>query len=555
MFNKTPFLRHKNKNINLKSGFTIVELIVVIVIIGILAAISIVSYNGLIQRAKVVTILSDLDNASALLASDKAFKGAYPETKEAANSGDGLKPSPGITFDYHYINKIYCLEAYNGDSVYYHVNSENNIPAEGKCNAISFVANLSGICGQEDCIDIITTSIAQSDDGGYAITGYYIFPGSDYPSGSMYIAKYDKLGNLSWGKGWGSALASGSGGDRGNSIVQASDGGFVITGRTISYSSGGDSDMYITKFDSAGNLSWNKTWGRAGNDSGKSLSKTSDGGYVVTGETCEYRYTICVSFIAKYDSTGGLMWNMSGGGNSIVQTSDGGYAAIYGTDIKKYDSAGNLSWGKTWGGVGNSGSSLVQTSDGGYAVSGTTSVYGTSGGDDAILVRFDSNGNLSWSKTWGGAGDESGNSIVQTDDGGYIIVGTTATSIPSYHQSFFAVKFDSSGNLSWNKSYVAEYWYTSGESIVQTSDGGYAIAGNLLAGIGPVIIKLNSDGDINGCLPSICATPSGTTSSPTLTTSPATETVSNLTVVTANVATNDVVNLPATGILLIPLRF
>jgi hypothetical protein len=229
-----------------------------------------------------------------------------------------------------------------------------------------------------------------------------------------------------------------------------------------------------------------KAWGGTSSDYGNSLIQTSDGGYAVTGLTYSYGSGERDMFLAKYDSTGTLSWSKTwggtgyDGGNSLIQTSDGGYAvtgqtvsyAVGGTDmfLAKYDSTGNLSWSKTWGGTGTDiGYSLVQTSDGGYAVTGETG-FGDSSNGNIFIAKYDSTGNLSWNKTWGPTASlDTGRSIVQTSDGGYAVTGSTNGSI-------LIAKYDASGNLSWNKTWGGT-GTDQGNSLVQTSDGGYAVTG------------------------------------------------------------------------------
>lgn len=87
-----------------QTGFTIVELLVVIVIIGILAAITIIAYNGIQQRAKVASLTSNLSNASKQLKIDQTLNGNYPTALADANNGQGIPASPGTTYQYSYDN-------------------------------------------------------------------------------------------------------------------------------------------------------------------------------------------------------------------------------------------------------------------------------------------------------------------------------------------------------------------------------------------------------------------------------------------------------------------
>jgi hypothetical protein len=184
-------------------------------------------------------------------------------------------------------------------------------------------------------------------------------------------------------------------------------------------------------------------------------------------------------------------WSQTYGGSgddyarSVVQTSDGGYALAGFTDssgaggfdfyLVKTDSAGNMNWSQTYGGIGDDEAySLIQTSDGGYALAGYTGSFGA-GFYDFYLVKTDSAGNTQWSKTYGGPGDDEAYSLIQTSDGGYALAGWTDSSGGGGYR-FYLVKTDSSGNMLWNKTYGA-----AGEneaySVIQTSDGGYALAG------------------------------------------------------------------------------
>jgi len=121
----------KNKS-KLSSGFTIVELLVVIVVIGILAAITIVSYTGISQKATAAALKSDLKNASTQLEMDKVTNGTYPATKEAANNGRGLQTSPGTILDYVYVggSDSYSLAATKSSTSYF-ITSTDKTPTIG----------------------------------------------------------------------------------------------------------------------------------------------------------------------------------------------------------------------------------------------------------------------------------------------------------------------------------------------------------------------------------------------------------------------------------------
>jgi len=142
------------------------------------------------------------------------------------------------------------------------------------------------------------------------------------------------------------------------------------------------------------------------------------------------------------------------------------------------------------------GKSLIQTSDGGYAITGYTKSFGA-GEADVYVVKLDAHGNLQWTRTIGGPGDEAGNSLIQTSDGGYAIAGFTE-SFGAGGGDVYLVKLDAKGNLQWTKT-IGGPDDESGKSLIQTSDGGYAIAGftySFGAGWNDVyVVKLDKNGN------------------------------------------------------------
>lgn len=118
-----------------QTGFTIVELLIVIVVIGILAAITIVAYNGIQQRAQKTTLISDVSNGAKLLRVDQSVNNGYPTTLAAANNGQGIKVSPGTTLRYSFDNtaspQTFCLSAVN--SSYAYMITESTTVSEGSC--------------------------------------------------------------------------------------------------------------------------------------------------------------------------------------------------------------------------------------------------------------------------------------------------------------------------------------------------------------------------------------------------------------------------------------
>jgi hypothetical protein len=349
-------------------------------------------------------------------------------------------------------------------------------------------------------------SLIQTADGGYAIGGTTTSFGAGLSD--AYLVKLDANGNLQWTK-----TIGGKDFEDGYSLIQTSDGGYAIAGQTNSFGAGGY-DVYVVKLDANGNLQWTKTIGGKKEDVGlMSLIQTSDGGYAIAGATNSFGAGNGDVYVVKLDANGKLQWTKTIGGPgyeigfSLIQTSDGGYAVAGATKsfgagdedvyVVKLDTNGNLQWTKTIGGPKRDwGSSLIQTSDGGYAIAGSTFSFGA-GQLDVYVVKLDASGNLQWTKTIGGNDWDAGISLIQTSDGGYAIAGHTK-SFGAGGEDVYVVKLDANGNLQWTKT-IGGQNDNRGFSLIQTSDDGYAIAGSTTSfgagGRDVYVIKLDRNGD------------------------------------------------------------
>lgn len=255
-------------------------------------------------------------------------------------------------------------------------------------------------------------------------------------------------------------------------------------------------------------LRFQKTIGGPVLDWANSIAQTPDSGYIILGSTKNFGAGQEDLYLIKINELGDTMWTRTFGGNLndeeggfVKLTNDGGYilsgtALSFGAGsgdlyLVKTDSNGNMEWSKTYGGVNMDFCTGVnECTDDGYIITGYTSSFGA-GGADAYLVRTDAVGAVQWTKTLGIGGADRGYSALQTLDGGYIVTGSIGNEI-------LLSKLDNMGNLTWTKSYGGAL-HDIGYCVIQTIDSGYCIAGSTSSfGAGDTnIILLNTDANGN----------------------------------------------------------
>jgi hypothetical protein len=361
----------------------------------------------------------------------------------------------------------------------------------------------------KDCLVVATS------DGGYALV-------CTIDPFDVWLAKIDALGNMEWNRTYG-----GTGPDWVSSMVATSDGGFAIVGGTWSFGAG-SSDFWLVKTDAFGNAEWNRTYGGDSHEEATSVVETSDGGYAITGHT--YASESEPIMLVKTDASGNMQWNKTyekifgiDSPLSIFATPGGGYAITSNFWLMKTDAFGNRESNRTFEGL--DADSVVMTPDGGFALAGYTvnytgqpmifSLSSTDWGEhmkgnrtygessvrfsleaskevytmadetsslivDLWLAKTDAVGNMLWNRTYGL--DErrligTTFSLVATFDGGYAIAGSTTAF--DFLGDFLLVKTDAVGNMLWNRTYGENLTANEACSLIQTSDGGYAICGRI----------------------------------------------------------------------------
>ncbi|MFB0544608.1 MAG: hypothetical protein ACETVN_02735 [Asgard group archaeon] len=365
------------------------------------------------------------------------------------------------------------------------------------------------------------TWVEQTSDRGYIIAGSTRSFGAGFSD--VWLIKTDENGTVLWSKTYGGTYY-----DWGTCVRQTADGGYIITGSTEYNGTSGD--IWLIKTDTNGDEEWNQTYGGPIDDYGRCVMQTSDGGYIITGYQGQFYaksiFTISLRnsasggiWLIKTNSTGGLEWNKTYGrayvdkGYCVEQVTDGGYIIVGSTIIDdsdtsydvwliKTDENGNEVWDKTFGEKGSDeGYCVQQTVDGGYIITGKKAPHAFCYNNawltkndknhdnihnikqiviyipyDVWLIKTDPNGNGEWSKIFGGLDDDTGYSVSQTTDGGYIIAGYT-NSFGAGHYDVWLIKTDLKGNKQWSKTYGGT-WDDIGCCVLQTSDGGYIILGS-----------------------------------------------------------------------------
>ncbi len=307
-------------------------------------------------------------------------------------------------------------------------------------------------------------SIKPTIDGGYILVGYILSDDGDITgykgNGDFWVVKLNSNGAIEWEKSLGGSLQ-----DYPNDLQVTIDGGFIIAG----YSQSTDGDVsgnygnanpayWIVKLDSVGNIVWENTYGSTGNDQATSVKQTADEGYIVAGFSTS--------------DTGDATSNNGGFDFWII----------------KLDNIGTLIWEKNFGGSqSDKAYSIQQTNDDGYIVTGTTRSNdfdvsgGNNGQEDYWVVKLNSQGDLEWENTFGGSNPDKPNSVVQSIDGNYIIVGESFSNdgdVGGNNGSgdFWMIVLDQSGEMIRSLNFGGSS-YDKANSVIIGNDGKIVMAG------------------------------------------------------------------------------
>ncbi|NKQ39245.1 MAG: PGF-CTERM sorting domain-containing protein [Methanosarcinales archaeon] len=238
-------------------------------------------------------------------------------------------------------------------------------------------------------------------------------------------------------------------------------------------------------------VAWDRTFGGFWWDGAQSVQQTTDGGFIIVGVTNSFGAGDRDVWLIKTDVSGNEEWNRTFGKSgregafSVQQTTDGGFIMAGRTDsigagyrdmwLIKTDAAGNKEWDRAFGGSDWDGAqSVQQTEDGGFIIAGTTQSFGA-GKSDFWLIKTDAAGNKEWNRTFGGSDWDSAWSVQQTADNGFIIAGVT-DSFGAGYRDMWLIKTDAAGNKEWDRTFggLGDDWAF---SVQQTKNSGFIIAG------------------------------------------------------------------------------
>ena len=349
--------------------------------------------------------------------------------------------------------------------------------------------------------------VEETTDGGYVIVGLS-------EEDNIALTKTNNAGYVEWQK-----VLKTDRFEHGYSVQQSSDGGYVIVGKTTQITR--LDDIIFIKVDANGNKTYEKTFGGAKYDIGHHIQQTTDSGYVIVGETQSFGTgdvnpwgdTNSDVWVIKIDSSGNVQWNKTYGGNhsqighTIEETSDGGYIIVgtsgIGVYLLKIDTDGNEIWRKIFENehVNSGARDVKETSDGGFIIGGYTDSYlYSSGSYDGWLIKTDSSGEEIWNRTYGMEGGEYINAVCLDSTGGYIFTGYTSSS-DRINDNVWIVKTDSNGIEIWNLDFGGDKEERA-YSVQETNDGGYIVVGHTISyrteGNDVWLLKVDTEGKISG---------------------------------------------------------
>jgi hypothetical protein len=299
-------------------------------------------------------------------------------------------------------------------------------------------------------------------------------------------------------------------------VIPTPDGGLFAAGDTESYGAG-VKDGWALKLSSSGDVEWQKALGGTSWDWVNAAAVTSDGDYILAGDTRSFGIGVEDHWVVRLSPDGSVVWDKTFGGSDIDNvygvsaTSDGGCivagykdfngGAVMGSVwVTRLSTTGSVDWSKTYdGSAADFGWSVRSTSDGGCIVAAQTYSFGAGAYADAWVLKLSSAGAVEWGEKFGGStGHEYAYAACQASDGGYIVSGFTE-SVGAGGQDGWLTKLSATGEVEWQKALGGsgnDYL----RALAATPDGGCIAVGDTASfgagGYDAWVVKLSSTGTV-----------------------------------------------------------
>ena len=311
-----------------------------------------------------------------------------------------------------------------------------------------------------------------------------------------------------WARTYGGVLQDGA-----NAICQTADGGFLATGY-FEASAGTNYDLYVVRTSGDGDTLWTRRFGGSGNDFGRGVRQTSDGGFLVIGNTTSFGHASTDLWLLRLSSLGDTVWTRFYGGSgyenpkAIEPLADGnfviaGYSSSFGSIAGegfalKIGLDGDTLWTRHYGGEGEQDfAAVTPLTDGGFVFAGYTTPQDLPGAD-VYVVRTDAAGDTLWTRRYGTPNVQDQAAGVQPmADGGFLVGGFTQATTNS-EADFLAISISATGALRWSHTYGGSGWDRA-YALRRATDGNFVLAGITHSfGAGNhdgYLIKVDGDGD------------------------------------------------------------
>jgi PKD repeat protein len=273
-------------------------------------------------------------------------------------------------------------------------------------------------------------------------------------------------------------------------ICTDDDGNIYVVGRTKSYGAG-DEDALILKYAPDGTLRWARTWGGIGFDFPVGIEVLSDGNLVVGGNTSSFGPGLDDIYILTIDSTGELLtqnaWGTDGyevASGLALDDGDNVYFAGYhaptgGVPLMftaKLTSGGSTVWAKAWGASGDARARCVAVDEMGNSY--IAGIPDTNSSDyDSALLKFSSDGQLLWAKSWGGTGLEAANGI-SVDASNRIFLAGGTNSFGAGVMDVLLMEWNADGELLFAKTWGTNAANGANDLFVSASGVVYVVGGS-----------------------------------------------------------------------------